>query len=214
MKKLRIKLFVITLLAMLAFVGVGFASWTFQNQVATDAVTATPQIKAAVELSDDFKLYNAVGDAEITNLYLICDAPTSGNSNVLAGHGVYWSTSNNLANAYANKIENVYIKGTLNYDANDIADLTSVTVTFTNNCTLTAGTYVEFGTPAVPAAIPVTIANGLTVQSATFALPVPSYKDAVDDFATVAQADTVTAGLAGLVVSYKAQITDKVETEA
>jgi hypothetical protein len=34
-------------------------------------------------------------DAEITDLYLIFDAPASGNDHLVqGGHGVYWSTTN------------------------------------------------------------------------------------------------------------------------
>ena len=87
--KLRRSITIITLIAMLAFVGAGFAAWTFTNAVqqGTDS-EAAPKIVCAIELNDDFELYNAATDTVISTLYLICDAPASG-LNTLAGHGVY-----------------------------------------------------------------------------------------------------------------------------
>ena len=210
--KLRNKLSIITGAAALAFAGVGFGAWVFQNEVATTDVNGTPLLTCAVELNNDFKLYEAGESEPLSGLYLICDAPaTGGHATVMAGEGVYWSTANDHT-AAANKIANVYIKGTLEYDANDIDDLTSVTVTFTDNCTLTAGTYVQFAAATLPAAVTVTgddLVDGAEVQSADFALPVPSYKEAINTIDTVAKVNTVTAGLANLKVGYKAKITAK-----
>lgn len=217
---LKNKLAIITAASTLAFAGVGFAAWVFNNTVATDNAAGTPQVTCAVELNDDFELWHDVdadgdiaNDVKLTTLYLICDAPESGNTHVLPGHGVYWSTVN-TASAYTYKVggSEVYIKGTINYSANDIDDLTSITVTFTDHCALTAGTYVEFAAATLPAAVTISgndLIDGAEVKSANFALPVPSYKAAVNNFATVAEADNVDAGLAGLVVGYNAQITAK-----
>lgn len=223
--KLRNKLAVITAAAMLAFVGVGFASWAFTNSVQTQDVDGLPQITCAVELNSDFKLYqdvgnddNAANDIEVPDLYLICDAPAAGAGlNALPGNGVYWSTAND-ATAYANRISGseVYIKGTLNYDGYDIDDLVSVTVTFTagDNYALANGTYVEFGAATLPAAVTVSgndLVDGAEVKSAKFALPVPSYNSGVNssNFNSVADVADITDGLAGLVVAYQAQITAK-----
>ena len=207
--KLRRSLFVITLLAMLAFIGAGFAAWTFTNEVeqGTDS-EATPKIVCAVELNDDFELYNAATDTVISLLYLICDAPLSG-LNTLAGHGVYWSSVNTAA-AWSNKIDNVYIKGTLNYNAYDIAELASVTVTFATgtNYALTNGTYVTFAAATLPADKVVAVANNAEVKSANFTLPVPSYTASVNttNFNSVADVADITDGLADLVIAYKAYI--------
>lgn len=207
--KLRNTIVFIALFAMLAFIGIGFAAWTFTNEVeqGTDA-EATPKIVCAIELNDDFELYNAATDTVISTLYLICDAPASG-LNTLAGHGVYWSSTNN-ATAWANKIDNVYIKGTLNYDAYDIAEVASVTVTFATgtNYALTNGTYVEFAAATLPADKVVAVANNAEVKSVNFALPVPSYNSGVNttNFNTVADVADITDGLANLVIAYKAYI--------
>lgn len=207
--KLRRTLFIITLFAMLAFIGIGFAAWTFTNEVeqGTDS-EATPKIVCAIELNDDFELYNAANDTVISSLYLICDAPASG-LNTLAGHGVYWSSVNTAA-AWANKIDNVYIKGTLNYNAYDIAEVASVTVTFEvgTNYALTNGTYVTFADATLPADKVVNVANNAVVQSVNFSLPVPSYNASVNttNFNSVADVADITDGLVDLVIAYKAHI--------
>lgn len=209
--KLRNKLAAITAAAMLAFTGVGFAAWVFTNQVKTQETAGTPEITCAVELNDNFRLYEAGETTELQNtLYLICDAPNS-NTHTLGGNGVYWSKTND-ATAFANKIENVYIKGTLNYDANDIDDLTSVTVSFTSACKLTNGTYVTFGSPALPADVTVTgnaLVDEAEVQTANFALPVPAYTSAVNAFDDITDVDNITADLSGLKIAYNSEITAK-----
>ena len=207
--KLRRTIVLIAIMAMLAFIGIGFAAWTFTNEVeqGTDS-SATPKIVCAIELNDDFELYNATTNTVLSTVYLICDAPTSG-LNTLAGHGVYWSSAND-ATAYANKIDNVYIKGTLNYNAYDIAEVASVTVTFAvgTNYDLTNGTYVEFAAATLPADKVVAVANNAEVKSVNFALPVPSYNSGVNttNFNSVADVADITDGLSGLVIAYKAYI--------
>lgn len=207
--KMKRSIALITLFAMLLFVGAGFAAWTFTNAVqqGTDS-EATPKIVCAIELNDDFELYNAATDTVISTLYLICDAPASG-LNTLAGHGVYWSSAND-ATAWANKIDNVYIKGTLNYNAYDIAEVATVTVTFETgaNYALANGTYVQFASATLPADKVVTVANNAEVKSANFALPVPSYNASVNttNFNSVADVADITDGLADLVIAYKAYI--------
>ena len=221
--KLKNKMAVVTAAASLAFVGVGFASWAFTNAVQSQDMPGTPEITCAVESNDNFRLYrdiandnDASNDVQISNLYLICDAPASG-LNALPGNGVYWSTAND-ATAYANKIDGaeVYIKGTLNYDGYDIDDLTSVTVTFAvgTDYALNNGTYVEFGAASIPAAVTVSgaaLVDEAEVKSAKFALPAPSYNAGVTvaNFDSVADVANIVDGLAGLVVAYQAQITAK-----
>ncbi len=208
--RLQNKIALIGLLASTALIGTGFAAWTFTNAVQQKTnASATPQIVCAVELNDDFYLYNAADDSEIETLYLICDAPASG-LNTLGGNGVYWSSKND-STAYANKIESVYIKGTLNYSAYDIEDLASVTVTFSQgtNYSLTNGTYVEFAAATLPSAKVVTVANNAVVQSDDFALPLPSYKSNVNttNFNKVADVANITEDLDDLVIAYQAEIT-------
>ena len=221
--RLKNKLAVITASASLAFVGAGFAAWAFTNSVQTQDNEGTPKIACAVELSDDFRLYQDVGnddneanDALVPDLYLICDAPASG-LNALPGNGVYWSTAGD-ATAYANRIDSavVYIKGTLNYDAYDIDDLASVTVSFSkgDDYALANGTYVEFAEAPLPADVTVAgndLVDGATVKSAKFALPAPSYNAGVNstNFDSVADVADIVDGLAGLTIAYQARITAK-----
>lgn len=207
--KLKRSIAILTLFAMLTLVGAGFAAWTFTNAVqqGTDS-EVTPKIVCAIELNDDFELYNAATDTVISTLYLVCDAPASG-LNTLAGHDVYWSSAADVT-AWANKIDNVYIKGTLNYDAYDIAEVASVTVTFAagDNYALTNGTYVQFAAATLPADKTVAVADNAEVKSANFSLPVPSYNASVNttNFNSVADVADITDGLADLVIAYKAYI--------
>lgn len=221
--KLTNKLTIITAASMLAFAGVGFAAWVFQNEVQTQDNSGTPQITCAVELNNDFRLYQDVGnddneanDRLLPALYLVCDAPAAV-SGIMAGNGVFWSTTND-ATAYANRVmsSEVYIKGTLNYDGYDIDDLTSVTVSFAqgDNYALTNGTYVEFAAATLPADVTVAdaaLVDNAVVKSAKFTLPVPSYNSSVNatNFKEVADVANITDGLSGLTIAYKAQITAK-----
>lgn len=219
--KLRFKLMVITLLAMLAFVGVGFASWTFKNSVSTPNTTIEDKVAVAVELNDNFKLYNAADDLEVTALYLICDAPVAAEADTtkyLAGEGVYWSTSATGKDGSGNKlaITNVYIKGTLNYDAEDsVWPVTSVTVTFTAGAFSVTSDYVTFGALTAPAAVVVNVANNADVQSANFALPTVAYTAtalAINSVSGVsAMNSALGTSLSGKVISLSAQITAKTE---
>ena len=208
--RLQNKIALTTLLATCALIGTGFAAWTFTNAVQqkTDS-EATPKIVCAVELNDDFELYNAKDNTVISSLYLICDSPAEGVLNTLGGHGVYWSSKAD-STAYANKIDSVYIKGTLNYNAYQVEDLASVTVTFEQgaNYSLTPGTYVEFAAATLPAAKVVTVANNAVVQSDDFALPVPTYNSEVNttNFNSVASVENITDELEDLVIAYQAHI--------
>ena len=78
---LRKKMTAITAVAMLAFMGVGFASWAFTKQVSEEA-PATGVVTAAIEAQ------NVTADPAA--FYLICDAP-SGEEGLVAGNGIYWS---------------------------------------------------------------------------------------------------------------------------
>ena len=102
--KLKNKLALITAVAMLAFGGVGYAAWTFTKVENAQISTIEDKVAVGIELNDGFKLYNAADDAEVTALYLICDAPTA-ETGILAGDGIYWATDA----AGANAITNVYI---------------------------------------------------------------------------------------------------------
>lgn len=204
--KLRNKLAAITAAAMLAFTGVGFAAWTFINEVASTSPVIEPAVVCAVELNSPFEMYTADGNTKIENLYLIMDAPAA-TSYHLAGNGIYWSTSK--TNNVANKIENVCIKGTLHYDEKNIEDLDKVTVSFTKGAELTDTTYVDFGSLATIADVKVTVADNAVVNTGSFALPSVAYTAAVDAFDAIADLADLKTGLTSLSIGYTAKITDQ-----
>jgi len=145
-----------------------------------DAEVSTIQDKVAVgiELNNGFKLYNAADDAEITALYLICDAP-AGETDILNGQGVYWSTSATGKDGSGNKlaVTNVYIKGTLaKADEDGVWDKATVDVAFTADYTDLSSTYITFGVaPTIANTTGITVANNAVVQSASFVLPSVAY---------------------------------------
>lgn len=175
--KLRNKLALIMVAAMLCFVGVGFAAWTFMNVENAQVSTVQDRVAVGIELNDTFVLYDAATDAPVTALYLICDAP-SGETGILNGDGVYWATDE----AGTNAITNVYIKGSLAKNMEDgIKDKTSVTVQFTASHNLATNDYVTFGTITAPAnkiVENITASGNYDVQSVPFALPTVTYVQA------------------------------------
>ena len=118
---LKNKLAVITATAMLAFVGTGFAAWTFTKSVNADVASITGKVTAAIE-AKELKVQDGSGN-DVAGLYLICDAP-AGQTDLLAGEGIYWSTKNDTT-AKANKITSLKLIGSVNEDDNDIADITT-----------------------------------------------------------------------------------------
>lgn len=177
--KLRNKIAAITAAAMVAFTGVGFAAWTFTNVENAQISSIEDKVAVGIELNHDFKLYNADGNAEVTALYLICDAPTTGTDNYLAGNGIYWSTSATGKNTSGNKlaITNVYIKGSLaKVDGDGVWDKTTVDIAFTANYGALSSTYVTFGTaPTIANTTGIAVSNGAVAQSASFELPSVTY---------------------------------------
>lgn len=215
MKKLRIKLFVITLLAMLAFVGVGFASWTFQNQVTTADITVTDKVAVAVEMDETFGLKAYAEDTyatEVTSLYLICDAPTVA-STYMAGSGVYWAYDA----AGAHPITNLYLKGQLNYDAEDgVKPLTSVTVTFTITNNLATNDYITFdNTATIGGTVVISPVADESVVAYTLVLPAVAYTTTATDISNVAGVTAMNTylntALSGKKIIVSAQITAKAE---
>lgn len=202
--KLKTKLAIIPALASLLFVGAGFAAWEF-TQERTAEVAITDKVAVGVELNDNFKLYNADDDVEITALYLICDAP-SGKSYVLSGEGVYWASDA----AGATKVDDVYLKGTLKKESEDgILDDDEVTVSFAASHNLESD-YITFGSFAAIADKDIEVANNEDVQSDDFYLPTLAYVEAGIPH-SVADLTAMNTALAteldGAVLSFSAQIT-------
>ena len=114
---LRSKIVIITVMAVVALIGVGYATWTF-NTEQTANVTTTGLATAAIEANG---LQVKSGSNVITQLYIICDQPS--------GHGIFWSTTND-STAYDNMITQVKLIGVVNEDDNDYLDFTTYTGNF------------------------------------------------------------------------------------
>ena len=192
--KLRNKIALITMIAMLAFVGVGFAAWAFQNSVETSAIAPTDKVAVAVEMDETTGLHlyaDAEHTIEVTALYMICDAPTVADA-YLAGAGVYWAYDA----AGANPVTQLYIHGALNYNAEDgVLPISTVTVQFTLTNTLALDKYVTIGAMSAPANVVVAVSNGAAVD-ATLVLPTLTYTSDAIDIEDVAGVTTMNTYLA------------------
>ena len=136
--KLRNKLAIITTTAMLAFTGVGFASWAFTKSV-SDSASVVGKVTASIE-AKNLSVEDGNGN-EISSLYIICDAP-SGETGLVAGNGIYWSTEN--SNDVSKKITSLTLIGSVEEDDNDIADISTYDGHFASTVTSAiSGTYVS-----------------------------------------------------------------------
>ena len=134
--KLRNKLAAIAAAAMLAFTGVGFASWAFTKSVEESAIVE-PKVTAAIE-AHELKVEDGAGH-ELTGLYLICDAP-SGQAGLIAGDGIYWSTQADGSDT----ITSLTLVGSVTEADHDIADISTYDGHFASTATsAVAGTYVN-----------------------------------------------------------------------
>ena len=116
---LRNKIVIITLIAIVALMGVGYATWTFTT-AQTEDVNISSAAYAAIE-ANNVQVKTADGNTDVTTLYIICDQPS--------GHGIYWSTTND-ATAYDNMITQVKLIGVVNEDDNDYLDFEKYTGNF------------------------------------------------------------------------------------
>jgi len=140
---LKNKLAVITATAMLAFVGTGFAAWTFTKSV-NDSASISGKVTAAIE-AKELKVQDGSGH-DVESLYLICDAP-EGEEGLLEGNGIYWSTEN--SNDVSKKITSLTLIGSVNEDDNDIADITTYDGHFASTAfTAVNGTWVKIAAAA------------------------------------------------------------------
>ena len=112
--KLRNKIAAITAAAMLAFTGVGFAAWTFTKTV-EDSTTATSKVTCGIE-ANNLKVYN--GSAEIENIYVVFDAPTTATGDRKAGKGIFYCTD--LASPLTTKITTLKLVGQIDHTENDL----------------------------------------------------------------------------------------------
>ena len=118
--KLRNKIAAITAAAMLAFTGVGFAAWTFTKTV-EDSVTATSKVTCGIE-ANNLKVYNgsADGSAEIENIYVVFDAPTTATGDRKAGEGIFYCTDLTSPSATKIKTKTLKLVGQIDHAKNDL----------------------------------------------------------------------------------------------
>ena len=119
---LKSAIVIITLVTIVALVGVGFATWTFDTTADAEIEDVTGKATAAIEASN-LVVKNAAGTAVVSALYIICDKPGEG--------GIYWSTTADGSNP----ISQVKLIGSVNEDDNDILDFDTYTGTFTASMT-------------------------------------------------------------------------------
>ena len=119
--KLTGKILILALIAMVVFVGAGFAAWTFTNSVDADIDNVSGAAHAAIE-ANNVQVKSADGSTAVSTLYIICDSPD--------GEGIYWSTTND-ATAPSHKITQVKLIGSVNEDDFDVLDFSTYTGTFT-----------------------------------------------------------------------------------
>ena len=174
---LKGKIVIITLVAIVALVGVGFATFTFTNSV-NDSAAISGNVAAAIE-AQSVEVKNADGTADVTNLYIICSSQ--------AANGIYWSTTADGSDP----ITQLKLIGSVNEDDNDIVDFTKYTGTFTSSIT---------GMPASTTWINIasfTVLN-TDVESTSknanvtynYTLPALSYKDVPENVAEVDELET------------------------
>ncbi len=137
---LKGKIVLITVITIIAIVGVGFATWTFTNSVNESVSGITGEATAAIE-AQGVQVKTADGSATVSALYIICDSPTTGN-------GIYWSTTND-STAYANRITQVKLIGSVNEDDNDILDFSTYVGNFSCSFAAVNGTWVNIAALAV-----------------------------------------------------------------
>ena len=177
--KLKNKLAIIMSVAMLAFAGVGYAAWTFTNEV-SDSASVTGKATAAIEASG-VRVVDG-DDADISNLYIICDAPT-GQEGLNDGNGIYWSTEN--SNDVSKKITTIKLIGSVNEHDEDILDFSTYTGHFSSTATSAInGTWVNVAATTALNQDVVSASKNADVEY-VWTLPALSYADIPENVAEV-----------------------------
>ena len=191
--KLRNKIAAITAAAMLAFTGVGFAAWTFTKTV-EDSVTATSKVTCGIE-ANNLKVYNGDGDAEIENIYVVFDAPTTATGDRKAGEGIFYCTD--LASPSATKIKTKTLKlvGQIDHIKNDLhygdaAEKVEFKVAETNNI---PAAQVSFNAGSIADSIQDIVVNDNEYE-AIYTLPTLDYVTAPTTLAELTAFDTAVSG--------------------
>lgn len=184
--KLRNKLAIISATAMMAFVGVGYAAWTFNNSVAQTqnaGIYVTSAIEAKnVELSGN------------TTVYLVLDQAKP-----------YWSTAVNTGSKPV-ELANGKITVTPKYEVVDKNDGASWTWTVSSNMNVASaiGTYVTVGSFAASSAETgtVTAAGGNDqIAAIDYNLPTLSYVEAQRP-TSLESYNTMVSALNGAVITF------------
>ena len=177
---LKGKIVLITVITIIALVGVGFASWTITTSADSNIGGVSGVVTAAIE-AEGVQVKTADGSATVSALYIICDSPTSGN-------GIYWSTTND-ATAYDNKITQVKLVGSVNEDDNDIADIAKYTGNFSCSFAgVSTATYINV--PAIALNEDVVSASKNADVEYLYTLPTLTYKTVPNSVAEVNALET------------------------
>ena len=174
---LKGKIVIITLVAIVALVGVGFATFTFTNSV-NDSAAISGNVAAAIE-AQSVEVKNAEGTADVTNLYIICSSQ--------AANGIYWSTTADGSN----QITQVKLIGSVNEDDNDFVDFTKYTGTFTSSVTGApeSTTWINIASFATLNADVESTSKNANVEY-LYSLPALSYKDVPENVEEVNALET------------------------
>ena len=189
--KLRNKIAAITAAAMLAFTGVGFAAWTFTKTV-EDSVTATSKVTCGIE-ANNIKVYNGDGDAEIENIYVVFDAPTTATGDRKAGEGIFYCTD--LASPSTTKITTLKLVGQIDHIENDLhyndtVEKVEFKVTETNSI---PAAQVSFSAGSIADSVQDVVVNDNEYE-AIYTLPKLDYVAAPTTLAELTAFDTAVSG--------------------
>ena len=168
--KLRSKILIITVMAVVALMGVGYATWTFTT-AKTENVNVAGTAFAAIE-AQNVQIKNADGSADVTNLYIICAKPEE--------DGIYWSTKADGSN----QITQIKLIGSVNED--DLGNLDFDTYTGTFSCAYAGNSTLKYvNIPAFALAEDVESEGKDTDVEYLYTLPALSYNKTPENVAEV-----------------------------
>ena len=168
--KLRSKILIITVMAVVALMGVGYATWTFTT-AKTENVNVAGTAFAAIE-AQNVQIKNADGSADVTNLYIICAKPEE--------DGIYWSTKADGSN----QITQIKLIGSVNED--DLGNLDFDTYTVTFSCAYAGNSTLKYvNIPAFALAEDVESEGKDTDVEYLYTLPALSYNKTPENVAEV-----------------------------
>lgn len=171
---LKGKIAIITIIAIIAVIGAGFATWTFTTAVDADIDNISGAAHAAIE-ANNVQVKTADGSAVVSTLYIICDSPSD--------EGIYWSTTND-STAASHKITQVKLIGSVNEDDLDILDFSTYTGTFTCSFAgVSTGTWVNV--PSISLDQDVVSASKNANVEYLYTLPTLTYKVVPTDVSEV-----------------------------